>query len=389
MSFDTLPYEIFCLITSHLDERDLLSLCLVNKKILPFAQTLLFRSVSLTLSGFWFKEADHENCIFNMEKWLRDCFFRTLSSLPHLTASISSLGLRLDPALLDNTPRFQLTISLLQSTFNLHHLRLEALATARGSLSSEMVEAIPSSLRSLEIVLSILDQGGMQRILERLKSLESLDLTQAVAGEGGYPTAENLLSSRLKHLQIPRADVEWRPFFHALLLQAASSLEIYEGPVISVGTLKNVPLPRLQCLRLTAGLLTIKGGWSRTIYSGSVQAFLRDLRLVLLNAPQLQYLKVRFDYCCGANYYETNTINLFEVMPKSIKTIILNGPGLYSAQSLIRFLASTSASGNIKSLKMWDALPAAEEVFKQQIEDLCEMRGIDFEWVTWTGRDRD
>ncbi|GAA5993742.1 hypothetical protein JCM5350_008216 [Sporobolomyces pararoseus] len=389
MSLDTLPYEIFQFIASPLDKRDHLSLCLINKKLLPFAQPLLFRTVSLTLSGFWFNEGNDWKSPSDLEKWTRNCFFRTLSSLPHLAASISSLGLRLDPALLDNTPRFQLTVSLLQSTINLHHLRLEALATARGSLSSEMVEAIPSSLRSLEIVLPILNQGGMQRILERLGSLESLNLTRAVAGEGGDPTGENLLSSRPKHLQIPRSDLDWRPFFHDLLLQAASSLKIYEGPVVSVGTLKDVQLPRLQCLRLTCGRQIITGGSSDTIYRESVQPFVRDLRLTLLNAPRLEYLKVGFFYCCGAPQYEANTINLFEVMPKSIKTISLQGPGLWSAPSLIRFLASTSASVDLETLRVREPQCAADEVFKQQIEDLCEMRGIAFAWMMETGPDRD
>ncbi|GAA5987812.1 hypothetical protein JCM5350_005372 [Sporobolomyces pararoseus] len=383
MSLDTLPYEMFQFITSPLAKRDLLSLCLVNKKLLPFAQPLLFRTVILIISAPWYQEYNRSESQNSYER-ARNCFFRTLSTLPSFAFSIASLSLKFDLLSFNDSPRVPLTISLLQNAINLRHLYLDGYISQEGCLPSEVIDVVPSTLRSLEIGTKVLDQAGLQRILARLISLESLDLSKTrLIGQQTISNAV-VLSGKLARLRFPQTDVEWSPFFDSIVLKASKSLESFEGPFVSVHALSATDFPVLDELRLICGLKDINGEWESgaSAYQEESQPFFRDLRLTLSKTPQLQRLEFKIDYCTGPKLHPVTNISLFDLMPSSIRHIDFRGPSLFPPEALLRFLASTSASINLRSLEVW-RFGSNEEALEDQVEELCEMREIQLKWRLW------
>ncbi|GAA5967893.1 hypothetical protein JCM3765_001780 [Sporobolomyces pararoseus] len=374
MSLDSLPFEVFRDIASPLSKRDLRVLSLVNKKLLPFAQTLLFETVSLTLSASWFKEYDTSRDIDARPKWKRDCFFRTLSSLPSFASSISSLTLRIDPVTFNGSPRVSLTTSLLQTATSLRHLHLDGFYSGKGTLPSEVIDAVPSNLRSLELGPLVIDQAGLEKILKRQTSLESLDLSRACLV--GQQTISNdiLLSNKLAHLRIPHTDADWSPFFHSVVLEASKSLKSFDGPFVSVRTLSTTDFPILARMSLVSGVENCRGVCVRSAFQSEPQPFFRDLRLTLSKTPQLEHLDIQIEYCSNFQMQPTTDNSLFDLMPRSIRHLTFRSPYLFPHSALFRFLASTSASVNLNYLGLcfWQG----EEAMRQQVEELCEMRGI-------------
>jgi len=378
MRIEHLPRELLNECTRSFDKNDLLSLCLVSKRLLYFARPRLYDSVSLRISALYYQEDRYELNPSDFAKYTRDTFFRTISDSPNLASHITRLYLIVHPKSLeaswevrhgkyDITER---TIDLLRKCQNLNHLVLETHGSDAGDIPFEIIYAVPTSIKLLRIIGRPLNAPGLARLLSRLPSLAELDLSWSSSIES-YALRLPVFNQPIR-IRLSNDKARVYPFITDILI-SFPNLHSFDSNPHGMMLLAQSHNPHLRTLNVVG-----KAGWETLRCMDKAVSILKttcDLEdLVLSLGP---------DVHVGQH---SISVDIVQALPPRLKTIRLVGNHLFKWSSLLDYLRSERSTSltylRITRFCERDFYSNAEKTKEEvEVEELCHRRGARLRWM--------
>jgi len=367
---------------------DLVSLCLVSKRALAFAQPLLYHHVYLTVGAPWFRERTYTG-IFGGWHLLHDSFFRSISLNPSLARHLKSLGLSMNAVIFqDQTSHdFKEVLHLLRASVNLRHLRFSCPidSSTRFPIPDPILHAVTPRLHSLDFYMPRIDQDCPISYPVRLYSAES-----------SYP-----------HTKTPSASIASLSFSPTPRLETRTRLEIasymtFDKVLRILAHLKDnrtiideikVPFSALQLVPgLKLDMVTSLEVYREyeSDYTGGFKTGDTDYSEILISiikaCSSVRTLKVSLSSWSTS---AAERFPAFGALPRSLETLFLICERLDSDQ-LVHFLTTTNLTlGQLEISRILSDVPLGgapvvgtmfREKRGEEIEEACDRKGISLRW---------